>query len=89
MQQTVWSVHKEMENIGVMEFVNGTLQMTNVNSNKVLINKNNKNQCICMICREVLDNVVHFSKEHRSVLYEMNFYCLKFWNTLTFFSGYT
>ena len=44
MQQTVWSVHKEMENIGVMESVNGTVQMPNVNSNKVLINKNNKNQ---------------------------------------------
>ena len=42
MQQTVRSVHKEMDNIGVMESVNGTVQMTNVNSNKVLINKNNK-----------------------------------------------
>ena len=38
MQQTVWNVHKEMDNIGVMESVNGKL--TNVNSNKVLITKN-------------------------------------------------
>ena len=43
-----------------------------------------------MICRKVLDNVVHlcfkksshfskfhFSKEHKSVLYEIDFYCLK------------
>ena len=39
MQQTVWNVQ---ENICVMESVNGTVTETNVNSNKVLFNKNNK-----------------------------------------------
>jgi hypothetical protein len=41
MQQTVWNVHKGMENIGVMESVNGILALNNVNSKKVLITKNN------------------------------------------------
>ena len=38
MQQTVWNVHKEMENIGVMESVNGKMTLNNVNSKKVLMN---------------------------------------------------
>ena len=58
MQQTVWNVHKEMENIGVMESVNGTMAryQNNVNSKQVLITKNNYDK---FIYREVLDNVVH------------------------------
>ena len=56
MQQTVWNVHKEMENIGVMESVNGTMALNNVNSKQVLITKNNYDK---FIYREVLDNVVH------------------------------
>ena len=77
MQQTVRNVHKEMDKIGVMESVNGKL--TNVNSNKVLITK------------KIMDNPsysskFHFSKEHKNVQYDMNFYCLKVWDNLTFIS---
>ena len=64
MQQTVWNVHKEMENIGVMESVNGTMAryQNNVNSKQVLITKNNYDK---FIYREVLDNVVHIRPQSK------------------------
>ena len=49
MQQTVWNVHKEMENIGVMESVNGKMALNNVNSKKVLIAKNIMFVCLFLI----------------------------------------
>ena len=78
MQQTVWNVQ---ENICVMESVNGTVTERNVNSNKVLFNKNNKtiSQFAIHLCFKKCSHFskFHFSKEHKSVLYEIDFYCLK------------